>query len=950
MNRGALAAIESVGGRRAPLSILLLLCAGAAGAAAPREIDLATAMGVLQIHGEEDRDLFGQGYVASCDVNGDGIEDAIFSATEADGPLNLRPLAGEAYLVYGRRGAWAGSYLVSDLAAVHFYGADDLDDFGRSLACGDVNDDGYADILIGAPNGNGIPGRASGQAYLILGGPSLPPVIDVRTNPGIVLWGEGSGDSFTRLPLVADVNGDGIGDLILDASSWQPIPQSGVYVGRVHIVFGRSTWPSQLDMAVDSNVKILGNTSRSDDFGSRIAAGDLDSDGIADIASMARLADGSDGTRPNAGNIYVFRGRTIWPSVIDLTTTPADMMVYGADPEDQAGRGLSISDLDGDGFPELDIGSDLADGPSNDMPETGEARTYRPGSVWPPTVDLAVSTDTIVYGVDPGDSYCLGLVPADVNGDSYPDLICGANLADGPDNTRNEAGEVMVDFGGPGRPVVSNMANGDHEFVVYGNSAYERLRVSGASDLNGDGIREVVVNESRFPATTPGTVWILSPVDTDRDGVENLPDNCALTYNTSQADRDGDLLGDACDNCPDASNATQQDTDDDSRGDACDSCPGQPGWQPGDPDGDGIDGCVDNCPSIANPGQSDSDFDGIGDACDGCPAPATNDADGDGICESADKCPGRSNRDQRDADGDGRGDACDVCPSNPDPTQADRDRDGAGDACDCQPDDGNDLRPVEVPWVSASRPTPSTVRLSWTAVGGADAYSITRGTLPGLSAGAYGSCVANGVASPTFDDAEVPPPGSGFTYLVSGQGFECGTGSLGTDSTGAPRANGSAGACTGVVVTEGRATSETTVYGTKIGSYTATLSSNDDSESITETLSGGNPSSRFSRLEHRWTFQVTGGSRVELHVEGTKTRSSDADGFAFEVSTNGGTSWTPFTMRQMPLADLDTDLIGVLPPGTAGAVLVRVVDTDRTAGNQSLDTVAIDEVFVRTVP
>ena len=143
---------------------------------------------------------------------------------------------------------------------------------------------------------------------------------------------------------------------------------------------------------------------------------------------------------------------------------------------------------------------------------------------------------------------------------------------------------------------------------------------------------------------------------------------------------------------------------------------------------------------------------------------------------------------------------------------------------------------------------------------------------------------------------------------------------------------------------------ETTVYGTVTGTLSDTVSSNDQAETIVEALSSGNPSSRFSRLEHRWRFDVPAGRSVELHVEGWRTRSPDGDAFSWEYSTDGGGTWTPIAMAPFWIADKDADRVVALPASLAGPVWVRVVDTDRTAGNQALDEVAVDELFVRSVP
>jgi hypothetical protein len=107
--------------------------------------------------------------------------------------------------------------------------------------------------------------------------------------------------------------------------------------------------------------------------------------------------------------------------------------------------------------------------------------------------------------------------------------------------------------------------------------------------------------------------------DQDDDTISDGEDNCPQTPNTEQGDIDGDGTGDACDddidgdgvandddNCPQAANAEQLDTDEDDAGDACDT----------DSDGDDVDDEEDNCPLIENPDQADRDSNDIGDACD----------------------------------------------------------------------------------------------------------------------------------------------------------------------------------------------------------------------------------------------------------------------------------------------------------------------------------------------
>jgi hypothetical protein len=430
--------------------------------------------------------------------------------------------------------------------------------------------------------------------------------------------------------------------------------------------------------------------------------------------------------------------------------------------------------------------------------------------------------------------------------------------------------------------------------------------------------------------------------DGDADGAGDACDTCPAAYDPGQEDLDGDGAGDLCDNCGAIPNPDQADRDGDLEGDACDACPDDPG-APTDVDADDAFDCVDNCPGLSNPSQADMDDDGEGDACD----PFPGDPDDDGVPPASDNCPAAFNPAQGDLDADGLGDRCDICPSVFDPGQEDADGDGDGDACDCDGLDPNDLEPAEITSVATGAPGGGAVVLSWTAVAGADVYAVTRGSLSSLG-GSYGSCAAEDIAVTSFQDDEIPPVGDGFTYLVQGQSFDCGLGSLGYSSAGQPRLNPDPGACGGLPHVDARAVAETTVYGSVAGALSETTASDDTLETISEELSSGNPASRYSRLEHHWTFEVAPGTRLELHAEGFRTASADGDDFAFEYSVDGQT-WLPIAVS-LPLADEDLDRIGVLSSAVSGAVFVRLVDTDHAPGNQSLDTVSVDELFIRSIP
>jgi hypothetical protein len=360
----------------------------------------------------------------------------------------------------------------------------------------------------------------------------------------------------------------------------------------------------------------------------------------------------------------------------------------------------------------------------------------------------------------------------------------------------------------------------------------------------------------------------------------------------------------------------------------------------------------DNCPTTSNAGQSDSDSDGRGDVCDNCVLSANSnqaDGDGDGRGDACDNCASVSNPHQGDGDGDGRGSLCDNCPATPNAGQSDSDTDGVGDACDCQPFDGTDAAPGSVTGVVASRSGPSGIALTW-APAFPDAFSVTRGLLSDRSATNYGSCVAEGLTVLTYSDFDVPAPGDGFFYLVQQQNDDCGLGSLGFTSSEAVRSNANPAACVGRLHIDRHAVSEATVYGTVSGSFVDTASSNDVRETLTEETTSGNPATRISRLEHRWTVPIAGGTIIQLHLEAYQTSAPDGDYFPIEYSTDG-TTWATLFQSFLGSADSNQDLTYALPASLAGqTVLVRVRDTDRTPGNAVADSVFVDELFIRSIP
>jgi hypothetical protein len=524
--------------------------------------------------------------------------------------------------------------------------------------------------------------------------------------------------------------------------------------------------------------------------------------------------------------------------------------------------------------------------------------------------------------------------PKDTGGryDPVADLWRSTSLVGAP-SPRNGSGAVwtghhVVVWGGGGN-ATGFFTGGIYDPVA---DTWQPTRITGAPAERSGHVQlwtgsEVFVWGGRSSISGVGSGGRLdfSHLDADADGVA---DSCDICPNDPVNDADADGRCADVDNCPSVANPNQANGDGDTFGDACDNCPSFASANQTDSDGDGVGDVCDTCSAIANPSQADGDLDGRGDVCDNCPA--------------------TFNAFQRDSDSDGRGNMCDNCPLISNAAQADSDGDGSGDPCDCRPIDPSDRIPAEVIPVAVGK-TGTVAHLTWAAVPDAEAYSVTRGDLASRALDQYGGCLKNGVTSGSYDDPDLPAPGQGFMYLVQAQNFDCDLGSLGYRSAEQQRFNVNANACVGVVVGYAPVSGQSTVFGSVTGTLDDAKYWEISFESITEVLStGGTPASRFSRLEHRWTLSVPAGTRQELHVVGFRSNSTDGDDFQFEYSTNG-TTFTPVPLT-LPFAGAGIDVVAALPDSLSGTVTIRVVDTDRTAGHASFDTVSIDALWIRTVP
>ena len=306
----------------------------------------------VRLLGESEADNAGTALAGVGDVDGDGLDDILIGARyQAAGG----PYAGAAYLVYGRE-LQEGSTLGLGSVGVKFVGERYHDNTGAAVsAAGDIDGDGLADLLIGSYR-NDTQAEDAGAVYVFRGA-SLgeDSVVDV-TDADIVLLGESQDDNAGfSLAAAGDVDGDGLGDLLVGA---RYSATGGLYAGAAYVVLGTQLATSGSVSLADASCKLVGEES-SDYTGLSVAsAGDLDGDGMAEVLVGAP---GQDRGALDAGAVYgLWATQLVGCGQRDLSE--AGFVLLGEAPGDSVGLAMEgMEDIDSDGVPDLLVGVDRQD-------------------------------------------------------------------------------------------------------------------------------------------------------------------------------------------------------------------------------------------------------------------------------------------------------------------------------------------------------------------------------------------------------------------------------------------------------------------------------------------------------------------------------------------------------------------------------------------------------------
>jgi hypothetical protein len=330
--------------------------------------------------------------------------------------------------------------------------------------------------------------------------------------PDLTIFGADAGDYLAdRFSLAAgDFNGDGKDDILLGAPLADGPDDARSNAGEAYVLLGPRD--GEVDLASSRpNLTIVG-ANAGDNLGFVVAAGDVNGDGTEDILVGARFATPPGGVS-GSGEAYVVFGSSSLEGTVDIGQGQQDFTIAGASAGDYLGYALTAGDVNGDGIADV-ITSAAAASPDPDRSHAGEAYVVFGSTDLGGRVDVAHDQqDFTILGAEAEALVANFAAAGDVNGDGISDILLGTHLADGPDNSRADAGEAYIIFGQDDLGGTLDLASGDGFVTIYGADAQDWLGFYIiAADVNGDGVADAIVGAR------------------NADGLQNGRNNCGEVY------------------------------------------------------------------------------------------------------------------------------------------------------------------------------------------------------------------------------------------------------------------------------------------------------------------------------------------------------------------------------------------------------------------------------------